>query len=189
MSQENLQARGSDFNYTSNVFAVGPPSGGKPASLLKVYFAYLNQSGWAYDPLSRSYLRYVDTSEFDQAGVLHPDSDRLTGRQLSVQNVIVLYAQHDVVSPTNLDIHLDEGRTGKAVLFRSGQMFSITWSTQPEPADGGQTRPIRFLGPDGSPIPLEPGHTWVIVVTPDSTLQETQSGHWLLTFAQPPGAK
>ena len=180
VAQQNLEAKGSDFNYATNVFAQSPPSGGTPASLLKVYFAYQNQSGWAYDPLSQSYLRYVDTAEFDQAGVLHPDTDRLTGRQLAVQNLIVLYAEHDVVSPTNLDIHLDKGAHGKAVLFRNGQMFSITWSNR--------VQPIQFLQQDGKPVALEPGHTWVLIVTPDSRLEEINPGQWQLIFAQPPGA-
>jgi hypothetical protein len=181
VAAENLQGTGSDFNYASNAFSANPPLGGSAGSLLKVYIAYQNQSGWAYDPLSQSYLRYVDTSEFDQAGELHPDSDRLTGRQISVQNVIVMYAEHQVVEPTNLDIHLDKGATGKAVLFRNGRMFSITWSNREQP--------LRFLGKDGQPFPLEPGHTWVLVVTPDSKLEEIKPGQWQLTFAQPPGAK
>lgn len=181
VAAENLQAKGPDFNYSGNAFSETMPPGGSPASLLRAYFAYQNQSGWAYDPLSQSYLRYVDTSEFDQAGVLHPDTDRLTGRQLSVQNLIVLYAAHQVISPTNLDIHLDKGATGKAVLFRNGRMFSITWSHRQQP--------IRFLGEDGKPVALEPGHTWVLIVTPESKLEETKPGQWLLTFAQPPGAK
>ncbi len=189
VAQETLKAKGSGFDYSSNAFSDATPADGQPASLLKVYFAYLNQSGWVYDPLSQAYLRYVDTSEYDQAGVLHPDTDRLTGRQLSVQNVIILYARHEVISPTNLDIHLDPGLTGDAALFRTGQMFKIKWSTAPEPDNGGRVRPIQFLGTDGKPVALEPGHTWVIVVTPDSKLEETKPGQWQLTFTQPPGAK
>ena len=190
VADENLQTKGSSFNYTSNLYSSQVPPAGKPASLLKVYFAYQNQSGWAYDPLYRGYLRYVDTSEYDEAGVLHPDVDRLTGRQLHVENLIVLYARHDVISPTNLDIHLDQGRTGKAVLFRNGQMFKIMWSTKPvENGHGSKVRPIRFLEVDEKPVPLEPGHTWVIVVTPDSKLEQTAAGKWFLSFAQPEGAK
>ncbi|MGE5074017.1 MAG: SdrD B-like domain-containing protein [Anaerolineae bacterium] len=181
VAEENLQAKGPDFDYASNAFSEDPPPDAASASLLKVYYAYQNQSGWAYDPLSQSYLRYVDTSEFDQAGELHPDTDRLTGRQLTVQNIVVMYAEHQVIEPTNLDIHLDKGATGKAVLFRNGHMFSITWSNREQP--------IRFLGPDGKPVPLEPGHTWVLIVTPDSKLEESKPGAWQLTFAQPPGAK
>lgn len=181
VAQQNLKAKGSDFNYASNVYSTTPPAGATQASTLRAYFAYQNQSGWAYDPLSQSYLRYVDTSEYDEAGMLHPDTDRLTGRQLSVQNIVLVYAIHDVVSPTNLDIHLDKGSAGKAVLFRNGRMFSITWTTRVEP--------MQFLDQDGNPVPLEPGHTWVLVATPDSKLEETTPGQWLLTFTPPPGAK
>ena len=186
---ETFRRNGSDFNYASNEYSAVAPAGGQPASLLKVYFSYQNQSGWAYDPLSQSYLRYVDTSEYDAAGVLHSDTDRLTGRQLHFENLMVLYARHDVVSPTNLDIHLDEGRTGKAALFRNGQMLTITWSTMLQAGAGEPVRPIRFLDSDGNSVPLEPGHTWVIVVTPDSRLDETSPGQWLLNFRPPPGAK
>jgi hypothetical protein len=188
VAQQNLKAKGSDFDYSSNLYSETPPPHGEAATRLKIYFAYQNQSGWTYDPLSQAYLRYVDTSEFDQAGVLHPDTDRLTGRQLSVQNVIILYAVHDVVSPTNLDIHLNPGRTGEAVLFRGGELYRIAWSV-PEADGGKQVRPIQFIGSDGRPVALEPGHTWIIVVTPDSKLEETNPGQWQLTFSQPPGAK
>jgi hypothetical protein len=104
--------------------------------------------------------------------------------------LIVLYARHDVISPTNLDIHLDPGKSGKAVLFRDGQMFKIVWSTKSEGnGQGAGARPMRFLQPDGKPVALEPGHTWVIVVTPDSKLEQTTAGKWLLSFTQPEGAK
>lgn len=190
VAQENLQRKGSDFDYASNVYSEQVPPKGKPATLLKVFFAYQNQSGWAYDPLYKAYLRYVDTSEYDQAGILHPDIDRLTGRQLHFENLIVLYANHEVISPTNLDIHLDPGRKGKAVLFRNGQKFNIQWSVAPRDRKSeAPIRPIQFIDGNGQPVPLEPGHTWVIVVTPDSTLETTAAGQWLLTFAQPQGAK
>jgi hypothetical protein len=180
-------SKGSSFDYTTNSYNAAPPSGGTPADLLNVYFAYQNQSGWVYDPLSQSYLRYVDTSEYDQAGQLHPDTDRLTGRQLQVENIIVLYARHEVVSPTNLDIHLDRGSVGPAVLFRNGKLFKIEWTMPSGP--GGASGPIMFQDAGGNPAPLAPGHTWVILATPDSTLEQTSSGQWLLSFAQPPGAR
>jgi len=191
VAETNQSSKGSDFDYASNIFAEAPPSGGVPGQKLNVYIAYQNQSGWIYDPLYRSYLRYVDTSEMDQAGILHPDSDRLTGRQLHFENVIVLFAKHHVVSPTNLDIHLDQGLSGDALLFRDGQRFNIQWSTRAAD-DRNKTRkqhPIMFLGQDGEPFPLKPGHTWVLVVTPDSTVTEKTPGAWQLQFAFPAGAK
>ena len=190
VARDNKKDKGSDFNYTSNTFSDEPNTGGQPATKLNVFFAYQNQSGWVYDPLYQAYLRYVDTSEYDQAGILHPDTDRLNGRQLYFENVIVLFANHEVVSPTNLDIHLDPNRTGPALLFRDGQMYKIKWSTAPNEDEQatGMRHPIQFLNLDGNPAPLKPGHTWILVVTPNSVVEEKSQGAWTLTFAQPPGA-
>ena len=188
IARDNKKKKGSDFDYASNLFAEETPSGGAPASKLNVYFAYQNQSGWIYDPLYQAYLRYVDTSEYDQAGILHPDTDRLTGRQLHFENLIVMFAEHQVISPTNLDIHLDPGKTGKALLVRDGQMFKIKLRTS-GPAEGNNPRPISFVNADDSLVPLRPGHSWIIVVTPDTTVEEKSAGQWLLNFKQPEGAK
>jgi hypothetical protein len=191
VAEQNQRQKGSDFDYASNIFSEELPAGGVPAKQLKVYVAYQNQSGWFYDPLYQAYSRYVDTSEYDQAGILHADVDRLTGRQLHFENVIVLFADHEVISPTNLDIHLDQGKSGNALLFRDGQMFKIRWSARGAD-DRNQDRkkhPIVFLNMAGKPMPLKPGHTWVIVVTPNSTVEKSSAGAWQLRFSFPPGAR
>ena len=177
------------FNYTSNVFSDEVPTGGLPASQINVFFANLNQSGWSYDPLYQAYLRYVDTADKNNPGVLHADTDRLTGRQLHFENVIVVMADTDVVSPTNLDIHLDEGDGGYAYLFRDGQMIPIKWSTKAGEYEKltGLRRPIQFLNNDGSPAVLRPGHTWVLIVTPFSLVQVQQPGVYLIRYAAPEG--
>jgi hypothetical protein len=38
-------------------------------------------------------------------------------------------------------------------------------------------------------VPLKPGRTWVIVVTPLTAMTEKMPGEWLLQFSQPKGAK
>jgi len=96
--------------------------------------------------------------------------------------VVVLFAKHDVISPTNLDIHLEQGLTGNALLFRDGKKYDIQWSTQ-------KNSPIQFQYKDGEPFPLKPGHTWVLVVTPKTTVIEKKPSEWLLHFSQPPGSK
>ncbi len=186
----NASKKGSDFDYTSNAYAEMPPPGGTPATDLHVYFAYQNQSAWEYDPLYQGYIRYVDTADYDTAGVLHPDTDRLTGRQIAVSNVIVLFAKHEVVEPTNLDIHLDPGKSGPALLFRDGLAFQAQWQTQSlaEQAATG-VHPIQFLTPAGDPIPLKPGHTWIIVVTPETSVAPAAPGDWQLNFFMPQGAQ
>ena len=190
VAEDNQRKTRTEFDYSGNRFDPVPPTGGAPASTLLEFFAYQNQSGWHYDAASQSYLRYVDTSDYEQPGILHAEVDRLTGRQLHFENLIVLYAKHDVISPTNLDIHLDAGKSGKALLFRDGRVFDITWATTSTQEEQTQAvRPIRFLGTDGQPAALRPGHTWIVVVTPETTVEQNEPGQWLLTFFQPPGAK
>ncbi len=180
------------IDYTSNVYSADPPKGGVDASKLHVFIAWLNQSEWRYDPLYQGWWRYVDNADEDTAGVVHPEIDRLTGRQLHFENVIVLFAKHDVVSPTNLDIHLEQDWLGDALLFRDGRMYNIRWSTvaTDEEFETGRRHPIRFWNlDDKTPFPLKPGHTWIVVVTPETTVTENSAGEWLLQFFQPPGAK
>jgi hypothetical protein len=186
VAQQNARAAGSDFEYGSNGFDPQPPAGGTPASRLDVYFAYLNQSAWQYDPLYQAYLRFVDTSSYDEAGILRPDVDRLTGHQVHVENVIVVFARHDVISPSNLDIRLDPGRSGPAVLFRNGMSYRIRWNTFG--ADQEAERPMQFTDQDNRPFPLKPGHTWVIVATLASSLQDGGNSAYRLNFVPPEGA-
>jgi hypothetical protein len=188
VAKMNQRRSKTELDYSGYQFSYVPPPDGLPAVALKVYFAYQNQSGWFFDAPSQSYQRYVDTSEYQQAGILHPETDRLTGRQLQVQNLIILFAKHEVISPTNLDIHLDPGRTGKGILFRDGRALNIDWS-MPRDEQGDAVRPIRFLQKNGEVAPLKPGHTWVIVVTPETTIEQELDGRWQLTFVQPEGAK
>jgi hypothetical protein len=192
IARQNKRKTGDvDFNYASNIYSVEPPEDGLPASKINVYISYLNQSGWVYDPLYQGWLRYVDTSAENLAGVLFPDKDRLNGRQLHFENVIVLFANHEVISPTNLDIHLEEGKFGDAVLFRDGRMYDIQWSTKPGAYEDetGLRRPIQFLNNDNTPAHLKPGHIWVIIVTKESDVREESSGIWKVLFIAPAGAQ
>jgi SdrD B-like domain/Protein of unknown function (DUF3048) C-terminal domain len=186
---DNQRRKSSDFNYDSNLYMDQPPAGGVPASQINVFYANLDQSGWTYDPLYRSWLRSTDTSDPNSAGVLHLDTDRLNGRQLHFENVIIVMADTDVVEPTNLDIHLDPGNTNDAFLFRDGLMYKIKWSTLAGDYEKktGFERPIRFINADGSPAALKPGHTWVIIVTPFSYFAEGQSGSYLIRYIPPQG--
>lgn len=181
-----------EIDYTSNLYNPEPPAGGAPASRLNIFIAWLNQSAWTYDPLYEGWWRYVDNADPQTAGIVHPEIDRLTGRQLHFENVIVLFAQHDVVSPTNLDIHLEQDWVGDALLFRDRKMYKIRWSTvaSDQELQTGRRKPIQFLYPDDTTrFPLKPGHTWILVVTPETAVTETSAGEWLLQFHQPPDAK
>jgi hypothetical protein len=190
IAEDNMRHTASrPFNYTSNRYSPLPPPGGVPGGEIHVFFGNLNQSGWTYDPLYQSYLRFVDSADVTARGVLHADVDRLTRRQIHFENIVVVMADTDVVSPTNIDIHLDEGNSGPAWLFRGGRAYKISWSTRADEyeKESGFRRPIRFLNPDASPAALMPGHTWVIIVTPFSTVQPESHGAFQVKYEAPAG--
>jgi hypothetical protein len=181
-----------DIDYASNAFDKNVPEGGEAASRLDVYFAYLNQSAWVYDAASESYWRYVDNADYDTAGILHPEIDRLTSRQLQFENVVVLFTEHDVISPTNLDIHLEEDKEGYALLFRDGRMYDMFWSTNltERERETERHKPVRLINPDTKQLmPLKPGRTWIIVATPETTVTPKANGEWYLEFYQPAGSQ
>jgi hypothetical protein len=171
------------------MFTELPPAGGFEAGQLNVFFANLNQSGWTYDPLNEAYLRFTDHADEATVGVLHPDTDRLNGRQLAFENVVVLFAETDVISPTNLDIHLEQGDRGPAMLFRDGRAYEIRWSTLSGEyeKETGRRRPIQWQYENGDPFPLKPGQTWVVVVTPFSILTDQGAGIWRIRYVPPEG--
>ena len=178
-------------NYTGSLFSEEVPTGGQPANEIHEYWALLNQSKWAFDAASESWWRYVDESDPDTVGMLQADTDRLTGRQLKFENIILLFAEHTVITPTIVDIDLQVGQSGRAHLFRDGQVFEIRWSTRAGEYEQrtGLRRPIQFLNLDGMPAALKPGHTWVIIFNFDSRLEETSPGSWRARFVAPAGAK
>ena len=197
LAEENRQSRSGDFNYASNVFSETSPSGGLVANKINTYVAYRNQSAWIYDPLSGSYWRYVDDTSQENAGVLHAEVDRLTGRQLQFENIIVLEVDQEVFEyrhvpvPTLIDTYMELGNGGFAYLFRDGMKYDIRWSLSARDyeKETGQARPIYFVDAEGNPVPLNPGRTWLFVSTPYSFVTNQMDGSWTVRFISPEGAK
>jgi len=48
---------------------------------------------------------------------------------------------------------------------------------------------MQFVNLDGSPAALKPGHTWVIIFTTQSYLEDLSNGLWRARFIAPEGAK
>jgi hypothetical protein len=90
-----------------------------------------------------------------------PLKDRLTGEQLSVSNVIVLYANY--IRRQHREIYeLELFGGGKALIFRGGKMEDAIWRLP------NIERPLQFYGQDG-PFALKPGVTWIGIVEDTST--------------------
>ena len=191
IAEDNKRLTPSDFDYSGNLFSDEAPAGGVPAEQINVRVALLNQSGWTYDPLSESWLRFVDDALVETAGQLHPAIDKLTGRQLQFDNVIVIFAEHDVITPTNMDIHLELGDGSYAYLFRDGKKYDIRWSLKAREYEKvtGRPRPIYFMDANGNQMPLKPGNSWIFVATPYSLVTDIGDGVWQMKYIPPEGAK
>jgi len=184
LAEENLNPR-QPVNYSGNLFSKTLPENGQPADSIRVFYHSFTQSGWEYDPASQTYLRYTDQA--DGNGKLIPAVDRLTGRQMAFENVIVLFADHERFRHNQFEIDLGLGQKGVAYLFRDGQVFKIQWSTLSRAWEQttGLMRPIHFVDSQNNPITLHPGQTWIHLVTPFSSVINQGADKWLIQFVQP----
>lgn len=200
---ENNQDRLGELSLQGLAFNDAIPAGGVTGNRIWLMYAYLNQVNWLFDASSGAYNRYqdhVDGTTFDLM------TDRLNGEALTFENVVILFAPHEVVTPTIIDINMMYMKKMPALLFRDGQMFKIYWTTISEQYERstGKLRPIRFLDENGIAFPLKPGQTWVEVVqqftpyyeVPDSSYiydlknkTEPGSGVWAVRWYPPEGAR
>jgi len=184
LAEESLNLR-QPVNYSGNVFSDEVPEGGKPVRYIHVYYHAYTQSAWQYDPISQTYLRWTDLA--DGMGTLIPATDRLTRRQMSFENVIVIFAEHHRYRHNQLEVDFSMGQKNFAYLFRDGQAFKIYWTTENRDWEkkSGLVRPMHFVDAQGNPIPLHPGRTWIHIVTPFSSVSDQGDGNWQVNFVQP----
>jgi hypothetical protein len=144
-------------------FSQEPPAMGGSASTIRVRFITDNAiAEWRYNPLDKKYYRYSETDKAN--GEVVPQTDRLTGEQLSVSNVIVLFANY--IRRQQREIYeLELFGGGRALIFRDGMMEDAIWRLPKI------DRPLQFFGQDG-PFQLRPGVTWIGIVEDTSTANQ-----------------
>ncbi len=162
----------SRMNLSGMFFDPQPPAEGRTAHSLWIFYAYKNQVFWRYNAADGSYHRWQDEAD---GSTFIEQTDRLNGEPLTFENVIVLFADHEVQNQYLIDIQLLYVKKGKALLFRDGLMQEIYWTTKSEEYEQttGDFRPIRFINADDSPVMLKPGQTWVEIVPGASVHWET----------------
>jgi hypothetical protein len=112
---------------------------------------------WKYEPKTGLYHRWAD-------GDGHFDANTL--RQITADNVVVIYASHDLTDivesewqgAKSYSIEIKLWFDGDAILFRDGQHYDARW-----------VRPTReslisLRTKDGGMLYLKPGNTWFQVV-------------------------
>ena len=184
LAEESLNPR-QPVNYSGNLFSDSVPGGGQPANYIDVYYHLYDQSAWTYDPISETYLRLTDNA--DGKSILHPATDRLTGRQLAFENVIVILAEHMRFRHNQLEVDFGNGQGNFAYVFRDGQAFKIYWTTGNREYEKttGIRRPMHFVDVQGNLVPLHPGRTWIHIVTPFSVVANQGNDEWLVKFVPP----
>ncbi len=139
-------------------FSAEAPDGGEPATHIQIPYPHRDMVvDYRYDAEQGVYLRWDGSM---------PHLDAVSGEQISVTNVLVLYATH-----VDTDIYEDEPRrnhpsvqiqlwgTGRAVIFRDGMAFEGLWA-RPKREDM-----VVFRDSAGQvPIPLKPGNIWIQLV-------------------------
>jgi len=161
-----------DAALSGMLFEEDAPAGGKDAHSLWIFYAYKNQVFWRFNADDGSYHRWQDNAD---GSTFIEQTDRLNGDPLAYENVIVMFADHEVENTYLIDIDLLYVKKGKALLFRDGQVYDIYWTTKSEEYEKttGKMRPIRFLDAEGNPFPLKPGQTWIELVPSYTTFWET----------------
>jgi len=187
---------GSNFSLEGMTFSQTPPDGGQAADQAWVFYSDLNQVQWRFDEELGAFVRY--DIKTDGSGEFVMATDRITGEPVSKENMIVIFAPHEYIAPTLIDIYLTNQPPTKALLFRDGEVYEIFWTTRfgEYEKETGLLRPMRFVDANGNPIALKPGQTWISVVSMQSyyvesvikdqpfypIVEEQGTGLWLIRY-------
>lgn len=153
------------------------PEGGQAGDQALIIYSNLNRGEWRYDEASGTYLRWIEDTTGTELEMI-PLVDSETDEQLSFSNVIVLFSYHTEYAETLYDMNIWNSVGQKAVVFRDGQAFDLTWTTP-------QTdQPIRFVDENGDIFPLKPGNSWVVILGTYSNITENE-GSWTFNFQIP----
>jgi len=169
-------------NLNGMTFNAIIPPGGQQGQQLSIRYSISAYLRWDYDQASGRYLRFQDTQEAQdlQSEGYEALTDRLTGQQLTADNVVVLVVPHQYAFNSHpgpnevVDILLSG--SGPAYAFRDGQVFVATWNRAVQDA-------VLFLSlPDGTSYPFKPGNTWYQIVGQSSKIQNDVAGVWRFQF-------
>ncbi len=107
---------------------------------------------YEYNPETNSYKRW-------RAGT--PEIDKLTNKQVEVQNIAVMQAASRMIQPPDYN-DVDVEGVGTAVVYRNGEEIKGTWKKE------GRYQPTKlyFLDLKGKEIKFVPGKIWIEIIEP-----------------------
>ena len=155
------------------------PAGGADGHEVTMRFGKNNEAQWKYDAATGKYLRFIDSLDASNVMTMIPLVDRVNGKQLTFSNVIIVFAEIEVLNPPNDTLHEIHiaGAKGRALIFRDGQVYDGTWK-------GVYDTPLTFYDNNGVAIALQPGNTWIHFAGVTSQYDEA-AGVWKITNFTP----
>lgn len=149
-----LEAAGGDLPAAVLPWALDAetPAGGADATGVQLVYSRSYSASWDWDPAGATWRR-------NQDGGPHTRAD---GEQLDTDNVVVARvstfdgAGRD--SGGNPIPEVDAVGEGDAIVLRDGRSYAARWRK------GSAGAQFEWLTPDGAPLPLKPGRTWVELV-------------------------
>jgi hypothetical protein len=162
-------------------FEVDVPSGGSPLHAIAIHYSPVSYHRWSYDPGRGRFIRWQETRDRGDEGgegEMAPLFDRLTGEQVTADNVITLLVPHAYYSERPEIVTMDLSGEGTAYALRDGQVFRVRWSRS------RRDDVIRLSYPNGDPFPLKPGVTFYQVIGQSSRIWQL-GDHWLFDFLIP----
>jgi len=128
------------------------PDGDNIALNVLVEYNQSYKSQYIYDPETREYSRLRNNE---------PHMERATNEQLKVKNVIVQFVNNYTIKGD------PEGRqevettgSGEGWYITCGKAIKIKWSKK------SRTEPTIYTDENGNPIILNPGQTWIQIISP-----------------------
>lgn len=160
--------------------SIPPNNSDNTADIITIKYNDWDIGEWRYDAATNMYLRWVENLSPDNVVTMVPLTDKLTGKQLSFSNVLILFAHYNEYNPTLHNIELLSNRKGmRAVLFRDGNAYSGYW------VSSATEQPIQFYFLNGTPLALKPGNSWMVITGSSSDLNYSEEGKWLMQFRLP----
>jgi len=125
----------------------------------KISFNYGKNNNVSYEFVAdkKRYLRNINGS---------PHSDRESGEQIAVTNVVLQYADHHYRGDGSARIDIQVIGSGRAEYFLAGQYQEGSW--RKDSIDS----PTKFYDSNGQEIIFPRGNTWVQVLRPETAVEK-----------------
>ncbi len=149
---------------------------------IEVRYSESSYHRWVYNPIEQSYFRFQDADEAFKVEneVYEPLIDQLSNQQISADNIVVLYVDHEYFyksSDTEI-FQMDLTGSGNGFLFREGYAYPITWERI------ATDQLLRIKAPSGKTAEFKFGETWFTVIHSASQLS-VDGNFWRFKFVLP----